>query len=298
MSVATEPQLRVGQALDVYLRNVSPNSGLIRDLVLTNSTTTKLSDSDDAYVASFLRVAANYRQTQEGILWWTKNKVAVKGLARRILLDNQYTSGPSEGLVRTFSRTNENPRGTLCYLIDCCEVYDGLTALAQVLNDMADSEASTFHDSARRVALGIANLYSEKDKSFFIIDTERDTNKYASGKVGLESYPYALAQIYPQLYSVPLGTKAQTQKLYDAAWDFFTKYVPNWSKNQWPTGKNDGFPHLEIGMVACMRGQRSSALEQLSISDQDLQTRGNLSRSAFVQELGNRIRLGDMLGLP
>ena len=254
---------RAGPPIQAYLGHVLSKAnkvtGLWDDVPDFNLPGTELADADDSNAALLLLLAADFYQTPAGKIWWQANAARLKLIANQVLLRNGLPSGLVTGFsqMRVFPPNTPNLENCLAlqhsaYLMDCCEVYGGLHALAGVLKEMRDPDEASFTLAAAGVAKGIAALYQPKAGAFYILDTEQVAypNYYPADM--LKFYPHRLAQVFPELFDVPLGNAATTKQRYDAAWAFATA-TGDFNVGLPKDGSADGYPNM---VRACMLAKR------------------------------------------
>lgn len=247
--------------LNSYLRNLTSNKIILdAEFPTWNYTTGQPTswqtpqrdrDSDDAYAATFVALAARFvtrfsKNTStyktETDTWWNTNKATVKSVAYLNLL----VPLKSNGLTPTFrpdlpipNHIQQNPyystateKWAACqvgYLMDNCEVHYGLKQLVTLLQAKADSEASYFNSFISIIAGGISSLYHTGSSAY------RDSDAATAVSTGF--YPGATCQIYPTVFQV---TTELTPTRMTAAWAYFSSHASNWST--WPnngTGLNN-----------------------------------------------------------
>lgn len=259
------------QYLSLYVRNVDPKRLTIDRLQDYRAGRKVRSDSDDSYAATFISLAVRHREVAVDREWWMKNRGMVKKLAKDVILASQKPSG----LVSNF--VGQDGVG---YLQDNCEVYRALADLGQVLVEEKDPDATAVRDGAARVATGIAGLFNSSTNCFEVADIPGDRR----------FYPYRTGQVFPQVFQVPLGSEEETRRMYDLAYRFL-----NADGEDWPNGRvNDdslgGFPHMELGYAAAIRGDDVRARAQLKFF-----TAGMKPQFSSIHEVGWAIRAIDVL---
>jgi len=201
-------------------------------------------DSNDAYAATLLALAARHDALTGDGAWWKDKAPALKAIATSGIRALQKRSG----LTRTF-RNRSWPGADVGYLMDNCEVWSGLTAFAARLGAYGDLEAATYARAAARVASGIAGLFDPAAAAFRASDTDT--------AVGARFYPDATAQVFAELHGVTAPGLGPEQ--YDKGWAALTRLAP-----RWPALAYDAYPWLLLGAVAAGRGaegQRSARLQ-------------------------------------
>jgi hypothetical protein len=283
-SVADDPRwgTTVEDFLNLYLRKVDPKKGWIDDLRDYRSGEVEVPDSDDSYAALFLLTASIYGSTEPGSKWWARNVASITKIADQVLVDNILASG----LTRTYSRhrmdfseyPNLAPKDrdfkiTMkddAYLMDNCECYAGLTALANQLRRTKDASAEKYVKVASGIANGIEGLFHEEKEAFYVLESHKRAFPRFY-ETDIRFYPHRAAQAWPQLFSVPLGNAATTKRRYDCAWRYLNagRDRNGWSRGFPADGSTDGFPWMALGCVAAMRGELEIARDQLEWHDRE-----------------------------
>ena len=201
-------------------------------------------DSNDAYAATLLSLAARYDAVAGDGAWWPAHAPSLKRIANAGIRALQKPTG----LTRTF-RDRTRPGADVAYLMDNAEVWSGLTAFAARLGAHGDGDAAMYARAAGRVSAGIAGLFLPAEAAFLPSD--------ADGGVGTSFYPDATAQIFAELHGVTGPGLGQAQ--YDAGWAMLNQLAP-----RWPALPYDAYPWLLLSTVAARRGaagQRSARLQ-------------------------------------
>ena len=203
-------------------------------------------DSDDAYAATLLALAARYDAVWHDDAWWLTHVPALKRVARRNILALQKPTG----LTRTFQDITR-PGAEVSYLMDNCEAFDGLSQFAARLQKRGDGDAARFALGARRIATGVAGLFDA--------DAGRFRPSDADSATGSRFYPDATAQVFPQLCGVAGKGLGRTQ--YDAGWATLNRLAPDWSK-----ATRDAYPWMVLGHVAALRGGSDARAAKLQMA--------------------------------
>lgn len=190
-------------------------------------------DSDDAYAATLLELAARYDSVWTATAWWAANVSTLRRIADGAIRALQKPSG----LTRTF-RNRARPGADISYLMDNCEVHSGLTAFAARLRAHGDRSAAVYDRAAKAVALGIARLFDREAGAFRASD--------ADVAPGNRFYPDATAQVFPELHGVSAPGLGQQE--WDAGWAALGRIAPLWPKLAY-----DPYPWLLLGTVAAGR---------------------------------------------
>ena len=273
--------------LNLYLSKVDGRTGTIQDVADLGTGALQRSDSDDSYAATFLSLTARHRASPGGERWWVQNRAKLKEIARRVLLDFQKPSG----LVPSFA--NSDP-GTVAYLMDNCEVYRGLEDLSRALEADRDPDAKFYAEAADRVARGVVGLFDEARQSFRNADI-----------MGAETfYPQRAAQVFPEVFGVPLGDAARTRLRYSAAWKSLNAgRVPGkprdlWEEGEVSDGSLGGYPWMVLGHAAVQRGEIGVAKTQLAFFARRSVQPNPPSPYTAIHELGWAARVASLLKLP
>jgi hypothetical protein len=287
---ATDPRFKVGAYLSLYLSKADEYGLVQRPGNLGQIPINP--DADDSEASTFLILAADYFQCSSGKAWWKENVKQVKFVADKVLVANQLSVGAGTGLISTFSkyRKADNPAvlagQDTGYLMDECENYGGLSSLASVLSKMGDSAATKYASSAALLANAIAQFYNPKGGFFFWAATNiHKKPSYSSGPAIF--YPNRLAQIFPELYAVPLGSKTQTASEYAKGWNYLNAGGPTWAEG-FPDSSVDGFPMMQVGYVASLRGIKDLATMQKAWFDRIYLT--NNYKFWGIDQIGFRLR--------
>jgi hypothetical protein len=259
-----------------YLSNVDLRTGMILDVQDITTGMLQPSDSDGAYAATMLSLAAKWHRTTEK-QWTIDELTQLKQIARKTILGLQQPNGLVRGSV--------NSQAAPVYrLMDNCEIYRGLADFSMMLASAGDAEAKEFDDAARRVAAGIAELYDEQVKAFRVADIGFDQT----------FYPYRGAQIYPEVCGVPLGDRARTAERYEAAWNFMNATGDRWMEGEDKDGSLKGYPWMILGLAAAKHGKPELARAQLAFFSRRLNERTDPKFTA-IHELGWAVQIIDLL---
>lgn len=308
-------------AIEAYLNHclarADENTGLWDDVPDFRVTKTYLVDADDSNIALLLLLATDFHSTPQGRKWWSSaHATKLKQLARNVLLGNRLPNG----LVSVYSRRRnfDDPkwdpprrdgqsdadyaamvRATRAsrkalqksaYLMDSCEVWASLNALAAVLNQLQDKEASDFSVAAAEVAKGISGLYQQEVGAFFILDT--DKRAFPGFYVdGVKFYPHRAAQVFPQLYNVTVAIHNQMGPTpYDRAWKF-ANANHDWQVGMPADGSAGGFPWMVRGFIAMKRGDRGLARQYLDWYCDEMRAPSPNPAFQMINETGYALRI-------
>lgn len=253
--------------LDLYIKNLSA-AATIDDISFpfgraNPSVFTKvLSDSDDAYAATFLSLAVRYVRASGNWAWWEANKARIKEVAYR----NLAVPTKRNGLISVFQapRSETNSIG---YLMDNCENYRGLRDLAGLLRERSETSDANYYDLfATNTATAMANvIYNTAGKAFTPSDADLVPTK--------TFYPGTTCQVYAQAFGV-----TELSRFFDSAWSYLNAQSPGWED-----GRYDPYPWAILGYAAAMRGQRTQALAKQAAIEKLFATNRGL---VTINELG------------
>jgi len=276
--------------LNQYLAHLDKHM-LIDDVPDISVLATVPADSDDTYAASFILLCLSISNSRAGSQWLMDNLARVKAVAKTVLLENQLTTGPSRGLIPTFSkhRTHFPPdvlHTPFCYLEDSCENYAALSKLGTFLRSVKDSDAANYEEAAAHLARAIERFFSPKDSAFYVLD----------GQIGgpwlepknVKFYPGRASQVFPELFGVPLGSPKRTRELYNAGWAFLNANHDRWYQEPPTDGSTGGFPWMILGVVAQMRHETAIVNKQIAWFDRELTAGAKQNLFGQIQELGFR----------
>lgn len=203
-------------------------------------------DSHDSYASTILALAGKIYQKTGDAAWLQARLPRLKYVLRKNILDSQNAL---TGLVRVY----QNPAlPAWCpgveYLMDNCEVYQGLDTFGRALQTMGDSYATTVLAARDKLAQGIrTKMYRESAGAW--------AHAAQATTVGTGFYPYSTAQAFPVAFEVPVTT-AQSE----SGW----QYMKETTEQYWKAGRYDAFPWLVLAYGSVLRGERESAIAQLN----------------------------------
>ena len=171
--------------LDTYLSHLDPNDGIADVLPQPSGVNAPVaSDSEDAYAATALSLAARYRRESHDEAWWKRTVATWSDIAYAKLL----TQVKPNGLIRA-SRTDGSG-----YLMDNVEDYAGLRDFAAALAETHAPDAPYIKEFVAPLGKAIHAMYDDAAHAFRWSDND---------PMGpLVPYPACTAQLYPQLYAV------------------------------------------------------------------------------------------------
>jgi hypothetical protein len=223
-----------------------------------------------------LSLAARWQRTSDQ-RWTPEELTALKQITRKTILDVQQPNG----LVK--SRVSPEA-AVVCRLMDNCEVYRGLADFSATLAGNDDADAKEFENAASRVATGIAGLYDERIKAFRAADVDHDET----------FYPYRAAQIFPEVFGVPLGDRVRTAERYEAAWNFMNAAGDHWEDGDVKDGSLSGYPWMILGYAAAKHSKPDLARKQLAFFQKNL-NEGSNPKFTAIHELGWAIQTIDLM---
>ncbi|MCA1713709.1 MAG: hypothetical protein LC715_00775 [Gammaproteobacteria bacterium] len=229
---------RVKTYLDRYLSRLEPDF-TIRDVIDPEGVAHTVDpDSHDAYASTLLTLACGYAEWSGDWAWLRARQQLLKDIAYANLALAQKPSG----LIACFQRP-----GSVGYLKDNCENWQGLDRLHRALQRLGDPDRGYFDLVAQGVLLGIDSLF------------DRDAASWRPADVPTIPgfYPDLVCQAYPEALGVPV---AQAWK--DAGYARLNLLAPGWEN-----GAYDVFPWMMLGAVAAARGDAMRALTQLRMCD-------------------------------
>lgn len=193
-------------------------------------------DSTDSYAACFLRVLHEYYQAYGGDFLADKKEEVL-----RIVGALKSTYVPALGL------TGAKPNYMVCYLMDNCEVYDGLVAGSKLFAELYGDEtvAKELSDLSETVKASIEkHLWSEENRAYY-------PYVFADGKppqkIDLDVfYPDATAQLFAISFGLIEPTSERAKSLYKEFNTHFGTRQQGWHVLK--TG--DAFPWTSISVVA------------------------------------------------
>lgn len=248
--VAERPEAAKGH-VDAFLCHTR-NDGTVLDVVpdwwnANNGVPIYLEpDSHDSYASTIIALAGKiYLQTGDAT-WFQARLPRLKYVLRKNILDSQNAL---TGLVRVY----QNPAMPVWspgveYLMDNCEVYQGLDTFGRALQTLGDGYAATVLSARDKLAQGIRTKMFRETAGAWAHAAQATT-------VGSSFYPYATAQAFPVAFEVPV-TSAQA----DSGWD----YLKETTDQYWKAGRYDTFPWLVLAYGSALRGERESAIAQLN----------------------------------
>jgi hypothetical protein len=232
---------RVKAWMQWYIRHLNANDvwGLrntIYDYEVANGreTPTNTADSTDSYPATFFTLAWEfYRTGDRGAQAYVKSIVRELDLMGEQLVKTQE----SDGL--TWAKPNRHIK----YLMDNCQVYRGLSALASVFEAVGNRPRAAYYASRAELAYrGLMSMWL--GESFAVY-------KGATGKLPPPDwstwYPDSTSQLFPIVEGVLPASDPKAQRTYSA----FNRAWPDWQNL---SGNSDRFPWVLVADTAALMG--------------------------------------------
>jgi len=231
---------KIKNYLNLYISKLESNK-TVKDIA--SDLVTKVDpDSHDSYASTFLMLACKYVRATQDLTWWNANLINLKDIAYNNLAI-QVKSSPVPGLISVFqagSTIGGSPASQVGYLMDNCENYGGLKVFADLLTETGNAADGTYYGNvATSVMNGIGGLWDNANSVWLWVDV------ITSGNTGKLFYPALTAQIFPELYQVPVYAAPDK-------YAFGYKYLNDNDKSWWEK-KSDSFPWLILGYFAALR---------------------------------------------
>lgn len=151
----------IKQQLDWYLTHQN-DDGYANDFIWQDGeeVDTRKADSEDSYPASFFLLSLAYVAASDDIEWAVENKDALVSV-----LDGLLALQQNDGL--TWAKRSWKVK----YLMDNCEVYQGLYAAEELFSLIGEeSGAARAQEGAERCVQGIVNLYDDRQHAFAVYE--------------------------------------------------------------------------------------------------------------------------------
>lgn len=256
--------------LDWYLSHRNED-GYVNDYIWKDGqeVDTGKADSEDSYPATFFLLALAYVAATEDTDWALAHQSELVSI-----LDGIIALQQKDGL--TWAKRSWKVK----YLMDNCEVYQGLCAAWQLLGLIGESEGATLaQDAAQRCADGIGSMLSYRKQAYAVYD--RHLPNWSKW------YPDATSQAFPILSGL-LGPDTEVaQSMYQSLVNHFPRF-------QWfETG--DAYPWMSMGEWAYAMGDTNRA-SQMTVAAEELYIQGPRHPYWLIHEAGTYIRLKMMLG--
>ena len=174
--------------LNVYLAHLDPYDGIADALPKPTGIFAPIApDSEDAYAATILSLAARYRTESHDERWWSDHVATLSAIAYAKLL----TKFKPDGLIRA---SGTDPTG---YLMDNAEDYAGIRAFAAALRATHAPDAGYVASFVAPLGATIQGMFDESAHAYAWSDSD---------PLGPPvPYPTCAAQLFPQLLGVSSG---------------------------------------------------------------------------------------------
>jgi hypothetical protein len=225
-------------------------SGTIYDYTVANGveTSTATADSTDAYAGTFLSLALAFYQTNDSVAqhYIASIRPQIAEVAG-VLTSGQQPDGLTWAL----------PTYQIKYLMDNCEVYQGLRDYATLLSALGDpADAATFTARANASAAGIAN-------ELWNATTGEYENALGAGGVATAvdwtNYQSGAAELFPVLHGVVAPSSSQALAVYAR----FNTAFGAWDALQIP----DEYPWALVSTAAALMNDRTRANAYIAAVD-------------------------------
>ncbi|MCB1210823.1 MAG: hypothetical protein KDK97_15985 [Verrucomicrobiales bacterium] len=228
-------------------------------------------DSDDAYASTFVRLACLFRKANPANPWFVNHLAALKNL----MYANVLTQVRATGLVRAKQQGYD-----VGFLEDNVENWAALKALTDALVAIGDLTSEINYYAAWRDSI-LNAIHTQ------LWDPVAKAWKWNDGALTAESAKFhedIHCQIFPELYDMPHPSgPVETQRRYDAAWDWLNQKVPNWWTDVWA---GHAFSTLDLAVVASKRGEKDRARAYLEAALGRWIPLGSDPRGTVISEIG------------
>ncbi|MGC5323894.1 hypothetical protein [Brevibacillus sp. SYSU BS000544] len=255
----------VKQHLLWYLKHVSPN-GYVNDYRYRypHEIDTGTADSEDSYHATFFSLLYEYIKQSEDLHWF----MAIRDQLASILQSLCKLQCP-DGL--TWAKHSYKVK----YLMDNCEVYQGLIDASQLFHLMNDRKnAHLAEQCALACKQGINRTYKEKTNSFAIYGSTYPT--------WTKWYPDATSQAFPLVYEIIESSSSQAISLYNKIIGGFPHFELFEIK--------DSYPWMIMGLCAHVMNDRDRVKRMTQAAD-NLYINGPRQNYWVLHEAGRYIQL-------
>jgi hypothetical protein len=201
------------------------------NVVGTTETPTYDADSTDSYAATFVSLAWAYWQTGDATAQaYIKTLKYQLDCIGGVMVQTQQSNG----------LTWAKPDYQVQYLMDNCEVYKGLSDLANLFQAAFNDTAGRdwYNTYAGYTLNGIQTVLWDPVHSNYLTDAAAPATNW---KVW---YPDSTAQLFPVLYGIITPTSTRAKNLYST---FNTKW-PNWTTLKFP----DTYPWAVVSGAAAL----------------------------------------------
>lgn len=280
---ATDLDTYIRPYLDCYVSRLNGDAS-INDVAF-NAGTSNLSAigalpqvDEDAYAATFIRLAYRYTLASQNYAWFDTNKGTLANILDNMIVNNLR----SDGLVSR-NAGSRRIQGDTAYLKNNCEAWAALNEFSSLLNTRND----TFN--AARYA-NLASMLSQAIDAVLWVATGPHSPAFKphTDATGLAPTfnPYVVGQVYPQAMGVP-----GLQGRYAQAYTFVNNQASGWESLGY-----DPQPWMVLGLTAALRGDTTRANAQTLAFETSYNTAPD---AAAINELGMYQRIKSILaGLP
>ncbi len=252
-----------------YLQHLSPD-GYVNDFryIRNEERNSGAADSEDSYHATFFSLLLAYIKQTEEIDWL----VALHDPLAKILSSLLHLQR-SDGL--TWAKRSYRVK----YLMDNCEVYQGLVDAGVLFSLMGDNERSKLaFERSQASKAGIYNTYHHQSQSFAIYDSVYP--KWTKW------YPDVTSQAFPIIYPLIEPTHPVAQSLYQRITASFPRF------EYFETG--DFYPWMVMGMCAMQMNDLPRVQRMLAAAEK-MYIKGPRRDYWLLHESGRFIRLARCL---
>lgn len=213
-------------------------------------------DSSDSYAALFLKLLYTYEKNYPDSEYLNSRKDD----AQRVINALYSTYIPSLKL------TAAKPDYGICYLMDNCEVYEGLVCASKLFTDVwNDSEkGNELKSRADDIADGIEKeMYSSAYSSYYssVSDTGEKTSE-VSGNALKSFYPNGVSQLYPIICGLAAPSSERATTIYNK---FSSNFGTTESGKSWQNMDiGSSFPWAAILEAAVMMNDTDRASDYIA----------------------------------
>lgn len=259
----------VKQHLLWYINQLS-SDGYVNDyrIVQNIETNTHSADSEDSYHATFFSLLYVYIKKSKDIEWLNTIRDSLLRIYYALVALQRR-----DGL--TWAKRNYKVK----YLMDNCEVYQGLADASAIFAILGEMEiAKQAQDRAHACRMGIQGLYRPSSKTFAIYNsTYPNWSKW---------YPDATSQVFPIVYQLLDSNSLQAGYLYQQLLENFPRF------DEFETG--DSFPWMFMGLAAAQMKDWTRVRRMLDLA-WDRYIQGPKKAYWLVHESGHYIQLARAL---
>lgn len=248
-----------------YLQHISP-SGYVNDhrYCYPTEMDTGAADSEDSYHATFFTLLHEYIKQSDEVTWLLSIHDQLTSILRS-LLKLQCPDG------LTWAKHSYKVK----YLMDNCEVYQGLIDASHLFRIIGDRKhASLAEKCARNCKVGVANTYATSKEAFAIYDTTYPT--------WTKWYPDVTSQAFPIVYQIS-DTPSNT------AISLYNKMINHYPHFEcFETG--DHFPWMFMGLCSHAMGDRER-VKKMILTAENVYIHGSKQSYWLLHEAGRYVQL-------